>query len=208
MLDINLLLRNGNNPQSRRITKMRLFQKAIIALAFIAPAIANASTDGTLGATSTGSFIASLQVNSPAGTQVQVFGLDDFIFPAVTGQITLNTAVPAMASTFCLTRNTPGDVLVTISQTGNSGSYNLNDGAGNNLNLGITVERPAGAGATGTSNNSSFATAPSGVGCTAASTNSVAHTMRLSPGTILAQNNPAVRYGAFSGSFTITVSPQ
>jgi hypothetical protein len=180
---------------------------ATMMVALVLPGVAMAATDGALGATSTGSFNASLQVNAPAGTQVQVLGLDDFTFPAVTGGITTNTAVPLMENTFCLNRSTAGNVLVTISQTGNAGSFNLNDGAGHTLSLGITVYTPNLASGTGTGNGSQFATAQSGAGCTATSNNTVAHTMRLSPGTVLSQNSGQA-YGAFSGAFTVLVSPQ
>ncbi len=186
---------------------MKFLKTAALAIALIAPATANAATDGTLGTTSSGSFNASLQVNAPAGTQVQVFGLDDFTFPAVTGGITTNTPVPTLENTFCLNRSTAGNVLVTVSQPGNAGSYNLNDGLGHNLGLGITVFTPALTSSVGTSNGSQFTTAQSGAGCTAASNNTLAHTMRLSPGTIVSQNAGQF-YGNFSGTFNVLVSAQ
>jgi hypothetical protein len=188
---------------------MKSLKLAALALALATPGIASAATDGTLGTTSTGSFNASLQVNAPAGTQVQVLGLDDFTFPAVTGGITTNTPVPAIEQPFCLSRSTPGNVLVTISQTGNAGSYNLNDGAGHTLSLSMVVTSPAGSGgsATGTSNGGAFAAPPSNAGCTAASNNTVAHTLRLSPGTVLSQTGGQA-YGNFSGAFTVLVSAQ
>lgn len=188
---------------------MKFLKTAAVALALIAPVAAHAATDGTLGATSTGSFNASLQVNAPAGTQVQVFGLDDFAFPVVTGGITTNTPVPAIEQPFCLTRSTAGNVLVTISQPGNAGSYNLNDGAGHTLSLSMVVTSPVGSGgsSTGTNNGGAFAAPPSNAGCTAASNNTVAHMLRLQPGTVVSQN-AGQAYGNFSGAFTVTVSPQ
>ncbi len=189
---------------------MKFLKTAALALALIAPVAAHAATDGTLGTTSTGSFNASLQVNAPAGTQVQVFGLDDFTFPVVTGGITTNTPVPAIEQPFCLTRSTAGNVLVTISQPGNvSAGYNLNDGAGHTLSLSMLVTSPAGSGgsATGPTNGSAFAAPPSNAGCTAASNNTLAHTMRLSPGTIVSQNAGQF-YGNFSGTFNVLVSAQ
>jgi hypothetical protein len=188
---------------------MKTLKIAALTLALAASGAAMAATDGTLGTTSTGSFNASLQVNAPAGTQVQVFGLDDFAFPAVTGGITTNTPVPAIEQPFCLNRSTAGNVLVTISQTGNAGSFNLNDGAGHTLNLSMVVTSPVGSGgsSTGPANGGQFTVPQSNAGCTAASNNTVAHTLRLSPGTVLSQTGGQA-YGNFSGAFTVLVSAQ
>lgn len=189
---------------------MKFLKTAAVALALIAPVTAHAATDGTLGTTSTGSFNASLQVNAPAGTQVQVIGLDDFTFPAVTGGITTNTPVPAIEQPFCLVRSTAGNVLMSITQPGNAtASYNLSDGAGHTLSLSMVVTSPVGSGgsSTGTNNGGTFAAPPSNAGCTVASNNTVAHTLRLQPGTVVSQN-AGQAYGNFSGAFTVLVSAQ
>ncbi len=188
---------------------MKILKIAAVALALTASVPAMAATDGAFGTTSTGSFNASLQVNAPAGTLVQVIGLDDFTFPAVTGGITTNTPVPAIEQPFCLVRSTAGNVLVTISQPGNAGSYNLSDGAGHTLSLSMLITSPLGSGgsSTGPNNGGTFAALPSNSGCDASSSNTFAHILRLSPGTVVSQN-AGQAYGNFSGAFTVTVSPQ
>lgn len=96
---------------------MRLLKSTALAMAFISPAIAQAATDGTPGATSTGTFNATATVNPPIVTQVQVFGLDDFAFaPIQSGSV--SGGGQTQSDLFCLARNTPGNVLVTIRQFG------------------------------------------------------------------------------------------
>ena len=188
---------------------MRTVKFAAIILALAVPGIAQAATDGTSGTTSSGTFSASITLNAPAGTNVQVLGLNDFNFGQVNGQITTSTSIPSQNDAFCLTRNTAGNVLVTVTQVGvaNTTPFSLSDGNGHTLGLGITINNPAGSGF-GFSSGSTAALQQSGAACTASTTDlTVAHKLTLAPAVLISQNAGA-NYGLFSGSFQITVAPQ
>jgi hypothetical protein len=189
---------------------MKIFLKAALAVMLIAPCATQAATDGTLGATSSGTFGASLTINSPAGVNVQVFGLDDFAFGTVTGGITTTTTIPMMEQPFCISRSNAGNVLVTFAQIGSTTSnFVLSDTTTptpQTVGLSMVVYTPAFASGSGLSNGSTVTLAQSGPGCTAASTSTVAHTLRLTPASVPAQ--ATAKYGSFSGTFSITVSPQ
>lgn len=189
--------------------KMKTLSIAALILALAVPGIAQAATDGTLGPTSTGTFSASITLNSPAGTNVQVLGLNDFNFGQVNGQITTSTSIPAQSDAFCLTRNNAGNVLVTVSQVGvaNATPFSLSDGNGRTLGLGITINNPSGSGF-GFNSGTTVALQQSGATCTASTTDlSIAHKLTLAPAALISQNAGA-NYGVFSGSFQITIAPQ
>ncbi len=189
---------------------MSALKRIAMALALAAPGTAMAATDGDLGPTSIGAFNASLQVNAPVGTQVQILGLDDASFGGVTGATTFATAILPIEDTFCLNRTTPGNVLLTISQTGNSDSaFNLNDGAGQNVPFRIFLYPPDVVNNSGlfeVGNGAPRPTMQSVAGCTAASSNTIAHRLGLIPPIVRSQNDGQT-YGLFSGTFTVTVSP-
>ncbi|MBK8630225.1 MAG: hypothetical protein IPN84_08475 [Sphingomonadales bacterium] len=84
------------------------------ALAMMVPGAAMAATDGDPGATSTGSFSATLNVQPPTGVTVQVVGLDDYDFGTVTTTNTAGTNVSGLGQRFCLLRSDAGDVRVNI----------------------------------------------------------------------------------------------
>jgi hypothetical protein len=183
---------------------MKMLKSIAVLTVFAVPCIAQAATDGALGATSQGNFLASIQVNAPTGTNVQILGLDDYAFAPVTGQITLTTAIPAMDQQVCLNRSNAGNLLVKIDQS-EAGAFTLKNGDGDTLALSIQLAAP-GAGFTGLSNNNNLTTVQSGAGCTAASGNNIAHTLRLAPTAVPAQ--ATAKYGAFSRTFNVTLSPQ
>jgi len=182
---------------------------AALVLALCLPGIALAATDGIAGATSSGTFSASVTLNAPAGTAVQVIGLNDFNFGQVNGQITTTTSIPAQFDAFCLSRSTAGNVLVTVTETGvpNATSFSLSDGNGHTLGLSITINNPGGVGF-GFSAGTTAALQQSGAACTASTTDlTVAHKLTFAPAALISQNAGA-NYGLFSGSFQITVAPQ
>jgi hypothetical protein len=90
---------------------MKIIQTTAIALALLVPLSANAAVDGTLGATSTGSFSVNMTLTPPPSTQVQVLGLDDIDLGSVPltagGQL---STVNNYTRPFCVNRNTPGTV--------------------------------------------------------------------------------------------------
>jgi hypothetical protein len=90
---------------------MKIIQTTAIALALLVPLSANAAVDGTLGATSTGSFSVNMTLTPPPSTQVQVLGLDDIDLGSVPltagGQLSANFS---LVRPFCINRNTPGTI--------------------------------------------------------------------------------------------------
>lgn len=189
---------------------MRLTPTWLAALAIAtAPNMAHAATDGTLGNTSTGSFNAYLTFQAPGTGQVQVIGLDDFVYGIVKGQVDTTTQLPVLRKNFCLLRSNAGMVRVTINQASvpDNSSFELNDGNGNRIPLFISLRNPDGSGPTPTSGETVIVPA-SGQGCTSGTTDaSIAHQFILSPGPLPAQTAGAV-YGDYSGFFQVLVAPQ
>lgn len=78
---------------------------AILAMMLAAPALA--SSDGTLGPTSTGSFTVNATVSQPTTDNVQVFGLDDFSLSPEQGSVP-GEAGTFDSKTFCIIRSPSG----------------------------------------------------------------------------------------------------
>lgn len=99
---------------TKTITKSTL---AILALGAAMPAMA--ATDGTPGATSTGTFDANLTVETPPATQLHIYGLQDISFhiPYFNGAYNF-PARTFSTSGFCVTRSDAGNVKLTVTQTG------------------------------------------------------------------------------------------
>ena len=194
---------------------MKLKTKIIAAAALIAaiPGMAFAATDGTLGATSTGTVNVAINVQPPAATQVQVLGLDDFDFGTVQTSNTAVTAITELSDKFCLNRSDAGNVLVTLSQTGvasgnsarvQEGIDSNTDGVFETINLGVAIYDPDDSGygfGIGTTEN----LVQSGPSCTAASGSGTAHTLVIAPVSLPSFNTSALT-GDFSGTLTLTVS--
>jgi hypothetical protein len=115
---------------------MRNLKLTAAVLAFAMPTMALAAVDGTVGATSTGSFGASIVINPNTDNHVQVRGLQDLVFPVTTVSATQQT-VGSSSFAFCLTKNTPGNIRFVVSQVGASGgSFELtNSNSGQKLPL-------------------------------------------------------------------------
>jgi hypothetical protein len=92
---------------------------ALLALAM--PSVALAAVDGTLGATSTGNFGASIVINPNTDNYVQVRGLQDLVFPTTTVSAS-EQLVASNNFNICLTRNTQGYIKFAFSQAGSSGT--------------------------------------------------------------------------------------
>ena len=101
---------------------MKMLKTAALALALGASGTSMAATDGTPGATSTGSFNASISVDAPETPQLQVVGLQD-----VGGRllVTNSAGIPVLLSTqvygneqlVCFNGPANAPILITITQT-------------------------------------------------------------------------------------------
>ena len=189
---------------TKTITKATL---AALALGLSVPAMA--ATDGSPGATSTGSFTTSLTVLAPANNDVHVLGRQDYAFGTVQST-NANVAISKMIDFVCFNRSTAGsNIRVTVSQNGTSAgsAFNMNDGAGHSLGLTVEILGPTGNGGTSVSNGVPYTTVPSGAGCTASTNNpAIAHQLNLTPNAIPAGGGAAI--GALSAQFTVLVAPQ
>ena len=193
---------------------MKTVLMGVAALAMMLPGAAMAATDGDPGATSTGSFSATLNVQPPAGVTVQVLGLDDFDFGTVNTTNTAGTNVVGSEQAFCLLRSDAGNVRVTLVQTNLPVGQNFslqgtndsdNDGTIDNIPLSVIVFDPNGGGV-GFSNNSPVNLGKSGAGCdTGTSNSSIAHILQLGA-TTLPDANTLRLEGAYTAQFTMTVS--
>ena len=191
---------------------MRLLKSTALAIAFISPAVAQAATDGTPGATSTGTFNATATVNPPIATQVQVFGLDDFTFVPIQSIVSGGSVgMQSQNDLFCLTRNTTGNVLVTVRQLANTSSSNyelIEDFTGYTLDiLSVQIQSP------NLGNVVNFiplfptqAVEVSGNGCNANSDSSVANSMIIK---VPQTTNRVTNYPrSVIARFEISVAPQ
>jgi hypothetical protein len=190
---------------------VRIFLKGVAALAIMAPGAAMAATDGQPGATSTGSFSATLNVQPPAGVTVQVIGLDDFDFGTVATTNTAGMSVNALVQPFCLTRSDAGDVRVTVAQTnfapGQTSFAMLKSEANSQADrvpFSMVINNPGGGGI-GMSNNAPVNFSQSAAGCSTSSASPTAHTMTISPSSLPGANTLALS-GAYTAQFTMTVS--
>ncbi len=178
-------------------TKRILAAAALLAT----PTLANAATDGSLGATSTGSFSVNLTLNAQPTSQVQILGLDDYEF----GSVTAIEGLPPLAQNFCLNRNDAGLVQVTMSQPNNQGVvFELFGSAGGRLQVLAEIEVSNGQGAILFPNRSREVRQTPG--CTASSgfgPFGPAHQLSIRP--VLGQG--ATPDGQYSGTFTILISP-
>jgi hypothetical protein len=193
---------------------MKKFLMGAAALAMTLPGAAMAATDGDPGATSTGSFSATLNVQPPTGVTVQVVGLDDYDFGTVTTTNTAGTNVSGLGQRFCLLRSDAGDVRVNIVQTNLPAGQNFSlqgsidsnlDGTVDSVAVAVTVFSPTGGGI-GMSNNSPVNVPQSGPGCTTGTSSfSIAHDLTIEP-TTLPDANTLRLAGAYTAQFTMTVS--
>lgn len=179
---------------------------ATAAMMMTLPGAAFAASDGSAGATSTGSFDVSLNVFAPTTSQVQVLGLDDFAFGTINTTNNTNTPVVFQDNFFCLNRSDAGDVRFTVSQAGTVTGQPLQlNGAVRPIILYGALLFPAANGSTPIYANTPQTVVQSGAGCTTSSGNGVAHTLRLTPETLPGYSTAALT-GAYNGSFTVTVS--
>ena len=195
---------------------MKQMQTAVIALALAVHGIANAATDGTPGATSTGSFTATVTANPPVGDLVEVAGLEDLTFAPITVSTTGNSGAQTVSADFCLSRNTQGPVRVAVYQSGidDGSAMNLNSGAGGGapviryvpLSQFSILDRVNSDTILYTASGQSFSTQPRGVACSVGQPANIDHRLSITIPTNVSSAT-AGGGGNFSGVFTLIVSP-
>lgn len=192
--------------------KSYIAASAALALALCLSGVAQAA-DGTLGATSTGTFAANLTV-SPIADQVQITRLQDFAFPEVrTESGSPFPVVGAIEKPFCLIRTIAGNVTVSISGPASpSGFFDLpvvggasEEGVSADVHISI---QPIGS-------NTTYDIAPnqpqvmpaSAAGCDAnsGSAASLGHILKLRPH--LSGTGIVTGPVSFAGNYSILVSP-
>ncbi len=184
---------------------MRILKTAALALALAAPGMVMAATDGTSGATSTGSFNASITVTPNTDNNVQILGLEDFIFPSFVAGA--SGALGQTNQYLCLNKNTPGTVNLDIASS-NPGNFSesslyvteLANGP-NTVIYFMSLEAPNGVRVVGNGQSWSNTASTPNI-CTAASGNGLAY--RLYGG--IETGSPLVS-GTYSNTFTLTLSP-
>ena len=193
---------------------MKKFLISAAAMSMFVPGAVMAAADGSPGATSTGSFSATMNVEPPSGVTVQVIGLDDFDFGTVYTSNTAGTSVGPVGQTFCLLRSDAGDVRVNIVQTnipaGQSftlmGTLDVNaDAVTDNIPLNIVIYNPSIGGGTAMSNNVPQNIPQSLAGCSVASGGADGHGLSITPTTLPSADTLALS-GAYTAQFTMTVS--
>lgn len=187
---------------TKTITKTTL---AALALGAAMPAMA--ATDGSPGATSTGSFDMAITINPPAASTVHIIGLDDVDFGSVTTSNTGTTPVATLNRKFCLNRSDPGNVRVTSSQVGVAPGFAHRVSNGTNIILMATViQNPNNGSAAAMNNEQTEVFQASGPGCTASSTGPEAHTLAISTLSDLPSYATTALSGTFTGTVTVTVA--
>jgi hypothetical protein len=174
---------------------MRILKTAAMTLALAMPGVAMAA-DGPLGPTSSASFTASLTITPDTSNYVQIVGLDNINLATWA----LGTVQNISASDFfCVNRNTPGSVMITI--TDQDGPFGLHNGAGQSASAAVTIVDQIGAGTGSGTGAQVFVTPSSPAGCNASSTGaSQAHQI-----VITSEMPPSV--GTWTGNFTVLLQP-
>ncbi len=178
-----------------RFCKTMAAASALAPLLFVAATPGHAASDGTLGATSTGSFNVSLSIEA-APTGVQVFALDDVAFAPVAIP-TDPAGVPiSEIEYFCLRRSDAGSIRVIF-----PGAHSLSNGNGGEIPFTPHLLTPQGV-QLENNGQGQFTTSPSEAGCGSSSGAGIAHAVKLDA-TVM-PDNPA---GSYSGIVILYVSP-
>ena len=193
--------------------KKKAITAALSILSLGASGAAMAATDGTLGTTSTGTVNVAFTIQPPAGTQIQILGLDDFDFRTLLTSNNSGTTVPSQSGYFCINRSDVGLIFITLSQSGSISGFkpvaresvdSNTDGFFETLPLDVSVIDPNG-------NSRSLLVgdtarfAQSGASCTAASSSGTAHRLDIAPAPLPSYTTKALT-GAYSGTLTLTVA--
>jgi hypothetical protein len=187
---------------------MRSLKIAAAAMALAMPGMAMAATDGTPGATSTGTFVTSVQIVPPTGTTVQVLGLEDVNFGTVNTSSTANTIVPSFQQYLCLNRSDAGSINVNFTQSGNVINQALAlNGPVAPLPLYFILNDPNGVLLASASTDATIVgAAQSSSNCTASSGAGTAHSLTIGLYDLPTNNASQALAGNYSGTFMILLS--
>lgn len=172
---------------------------ALIAVcALQAPAMAHAATQGSLGATSTGS----VDISATVPGRVQISGLSDVAFGTVDP-----TVAASNAQNVCVWSNTSGRAYsITATGSGAANAFSLTDGA-NNLAYGVEWSD-----ASGQSSGTALTTAATLMGLTSTATNPTCSAGPASSASLIvkmtAADLQAAVAGSYTGTLTLVVAPQ
>jgi hypothetical protein len=202
----------NTNINSKGVKTMRSLKIAAAAMALAMPGMAMAATDGSLGATSTGTFNTSVNILSPTGTNVQIIGLDDFNFGTIQTSNSSDTSIAPISDFFCMNQSGDNktDVLVSFTQVGANPNdlLSLKDASGNSVGMYVVFKNPdnIGGGTAIPTSHYNFSRKLSGTGCTSSTTDSAtAHTLTVNLNAIPAGASGST--GALSGQFSILIGP-
>jgi hypothetical protein len=182
---------------------MSVLKTAAAAMALAIPGIATAATDGTLGATSTGSFTASLTVAPNTDNFVQIVGLDDIAFTGLVAGF--EGPIGAQVTYFCLNKNTPGNVKLTADKpSGGLSPGEYTPQLNGPVYLQFRLLSPVNGFTPFSGDGWAFLPATDPNACNASSGSGVAYTFetRLSTG-----GTPLVE-GTYSDTYTLTLAPE
>lgn len=180
------------------------YTTAYCAIALMAsPALA--ATDGSPGATSTGSFNVTLTVQPPSPVTVHLLGLDDFDFGTIQTSPTASTPVPSIKQYFCINRSdAPGGANIRLLQAGVpiNGRTRLFGPGGSSVNMDVILRDPPSSSVSWLNNDFQVGSATSVPGCTAASGPGVANSFEIKPDNL----PPNATSGVYSAAITVVVS--
>jgi hypothetical protein len=183
---------------SKGVKTMKSVKIAAAAMALAMPGMAMAATDGSLGATSNGSFNATITIQPDTSNFVQITGLDDHIIPP----IPLNTVNTTLSvDQICIIDNTPGpngSVQITVTQSGVSGPFSMTD-----ANSGRAISPTLSLFNFGTGGTLSNGVAMATFGTSACPVIPENQTLSIE---IPAPNSDATKVGNFSGTFNVLLA--
>lgn len=171
---------------------------ALVAAVMVNPGVASAATQGSLGATSTGS----IGISATVPGRVQISGLTDVAF----GSVDPATAA-ASAQDVCVWSNTSGrNYDITATGSGTSNAFTLSDGTNS---LAYSVEWAA---TSGQSSGTALAPATALTGIASTATNPTCSSGPAASASLVvkmsAANLQAAVASSYTGTLTLVVAPQ
>lgn len=174
--------------------KLKTIQTSILTAAVVAlSAPAWAANQGSLSATSSGD----LTISMTTEDQIQISNLEDIAL-ADSGSGDFAGASPA-----CIYRNGTGSYTLTASGSGDANAFTISDGGANNLSYDITYDDGTGAQALAAGNALAGRTNADTASKTCAGGNNGSISINIA-----AADVSAVPAGTYTGSLTLTVSPE
>lgn len=171
---------------------------AVLAALMASPGLASAATQGSLGATSTGS----VDISATVPGRVQISGLSDVVFGSVDPAVAASNA-----QDICVWSNTSGRAYdVTATGSGAANAFTLSDGTNS---LAYSVEWAATAGQT---SGTALVPATSLTGLASTATNPTCSSGPASSASLVvkmtAANLQAAVASSYTGTLTLVVAPQ